>query len=107
MAEEDNINSGEPEERKMAEEWSGRSPDQIRDDAVQDWHQRAPLKYDIGQKAAGDNLDDKADLIGEAKNEAIDLWFYLCSAEKERQDLLNTIHSLKKEVGHWREIAMR
>ena len=107
MAEEDNINSGEPEERKMAEEWNGRTSDQIRDDAVQDWHQRAPLKYDIGQKAAGDNLDDKADLIGEAKNEAIDLWFYLCSAEKERQDLLNTIHSLKKEVGHWREIAMR
>ena len=45
--------------------------------------------------------------IGEAKNESIDLWFYLCSAEKERQDLIDTIHRLKKEVGHWREIAMR
>ena len=50
MAEEDNIRSGEPEERKMAEEWVGRSPDDIRDDAVRDWHQRAPLKYNEGQK---------------------------------------------------------
>lgn len=107
MAKDDNITSDEPEEREMAEEWSGRSPEQIRDEAIQDWHQRAPLKYDIGQKAAGNNLDQNADLIGEAKNEAIDLWFYLCSAEKERQDLLDTIHRLKKEVGHWREIAMR
>ena len=107
MAKDDNITSTEPEEREMAEEWGGRSVDQIRDDAVQDWHQRAPLKYNEGQKKHGGNLDHRPDLIGEAKSEAIDLWFYLCSAEKERQDLLNTIHSLKKEVGHWREIAMR
>tara|TARA_R100000963_G_C4640247_1_gene103909 strand:+ start:1727 stop:2050 length:324 start_codon:yes stop_codon:yes gene_type:complete len=107
MAEDDNIISGEPEERKMAEEWNGRSPDQIRDDAVQDWHQRAPLKYNEGQKEHGGNLDQRADLIGEAKKENIDQWFYLCSAERERQDLLDTIHRLKKEIGHWREIAMR
>ena len=107
MAEEDNIISGEPEERKMAEEWNGRSPDQIRDDAVQDWHQRAPLKYNEGQKQHGGNLDDRADLIGEAKNEAIDLWFYLCSAEKEREELLRTIHQLEKEVVRLREIASR
>ena len=107
MAKDDNITSTEPEEIRMAEEWGGRSVDQIRDDAVQDWHQRAPLKYNEGQKKHGGNLDHRPYLIGEAKNEAIDLWFYLCSAEKERQDLLNTIHRLKKEVGHWRELAMR
>ena len=84
-----------------------RTPNEIRDEAVTEWNSSAPLKYDIGQKAAGDNLDAKHDLIGEAKKEAIDLWFYLCSAEKERQDLIDTIHRLKKEVGHWREIAMR
>ena len=62
MAKDDNITSGEPEERKMAEEWSGRSPDQIRDEAVQDWHQRAPLKYNEGQKEHGGSLDQRVDL---------------------------------------------
>ena len=84
-----------------------RTPDQIRDEAVKEWNSSAPLKYDIGQEAAGDNLDEKHDLIGEAKKEAVDLWFYLCSAEREKQSLLLRIQSLNREVEHWKEIARR
>jgi len=74
-----------------------RTPNEIRDEAVTEWNSSAPLKYDIGQKAAGDNLDAKHDLIGEAKKEAIDLWFYLCSAEREKESLLLKIKSLRDD----------
>lgn len=61
-----------------------RTPDEIRNEAMCDFILNAPQKYNLGQKENGGNLDSVGchELIRRAKEECIDQWFYLCSAEK-------------------------
>jgi len=68
-----------------------RTPDEIRNEAMADFTFEAPVKYDKGQLEHGGNLDGVGvlELIRRSKEEVIDQWFYLCSAEeaylKERE----------------------
>lgn len=61
-----------------------RTPDEIRNEAMGDFILNAPHKYNKGQSEHGGNLDSVGchELIKRAKEECIDQWFYLCSAEK-------------------------
>jgi len=61
-----------------------RTPDEIRNEAMCDFIKSAPDKYNQGQREHGGNLDDVGvlELIRRSKEEVIDQWFYLCSAEK-------------------------
>ena len=61
-----------------------RTPDEIRNESMCDFIINAPQKYNQGQSELGGNLDDVGclELIRRAKEECIDQWFYLCSAEK-------------------------
>jgi len=61
-----------------------RTPDEIRNEAMADFTFEAPVKYDKGQSEHGGNLDSVGvlELIRRSKEEVIDQWFYLCSAEE-------------------------
>ena len=61
-----------------------RTPDEIRNEAMCDFIKNAPVKYNQGQCEHGGNLDSVGplELIRRAKEEVIDQWFYLCSAEE-------------------------
>tara|TARA_R100001443_G_scaffold116636_1_gene137677 strand:- start:177 stop:506 length:330 start_codon:yes stop_codon:yes gene_type:complete len=85
MAEGDEIISTDPEERKAAERWKeegGRPPEKICKEAIDEFNELASSKFWKGQKEHGGCLDDR-DCIAAAKEEVIDLWFYLCSAQHQ------------------------
>ena len=51
----------------------------------------ADLKYRAGQKQHGGNLEEKKGLLWKAKEEVIDMWFYLDALEKQIE--LKTIYT--------------
>jgi hypothetical protein len=55
-----------------------RTPDQIRDDAIAHFIERAVPKFNKGQAEHGGSCDERAN-FEELENEIIDLWFYLMS----------------------------
>lgn len=56
------------------------TPEEFRDKALRDFQKLAKAKFDAGQKAHGGNILNRW-LVNEAKNEVLDLWFYVCALE--------------------------
>ena len=87
-----------------------RTPDKIRDDALQYFTEVAGDKFDAGQKEHGGSLDERVSEV-DIDDEIIDLWFYVQSlSEKHRVqivDLCFTITKLEAEVERWKERAQR
>ena len=87
-----------------------RTPDKIRDDALQYFMETAGDKFDAGQKEHGGSLDIRVSEV-DINDEITDLWFYVQSlSEKHRVqivDLCFTITKLEAEVERWKERAQR
>lgn len=58
------------------------SPEDFRDKALKQFQELARIKFDKGQREHGGNIIDRW-LINEAKNEVIDLWFYISALEQK------------------------
>jgi hypothetical protein len=87
-----------------------RTPDKIRDDALQYFMETAGDKFNAGQEEHGGSLDERVSEV-DIDDEIIDLWFYVQSfSEKHRVqivDLCFTITKLEAEVERWKERAQR
>lgn len=88
---------------------STRSPDKIRDDAIQWFNTIAPLKYNEGQAKSEvtDNLDKHPDLIGALGEEIVDAVFYLGSLSHQIQKKDSRIAELEKQVEFYKELSQR
>ena len=87
-----------------------RTPDKIRDDAIEYFTREAAEKFDEGQEEHGGSLDERVSEV-DIEDEIIDLWFYVQSlSEKHRKQIVSlcfVIDQLKAEVERWKERAQR
>jgi len=78
-----------------------RTPNEIKEQAIMCFKQMARDKYDEGQAKAelkGDypNLDDRPDLIKQARFEVLDMWFYLDSLAHQLDQLESEVDMYKR-----------
>ena len=66
---------------------STRTPDQIRDESMARFNQVAPVKYDVGQKEHGGNLDENVNFT-DIEYEAVDFWHYVQSLKHKYEPLI-------------------
>lgn len=59
------------------------------------FHNLANLKFLKGMEQHGGKLFEKKDLVFKAKEEVIDLWFYLDALQKEIDD--KTVYEVKED----------
>lgn len=87
-----------------------RTPDKIRDDAIEYFTREAAEKFDEGQEEHGGCLDERVCEV-DIEDEIIDLWFYVQSlSEKHRKQIVSlcfVIDELRSEVKRWKERAQR
>tara|TARA_Y100001973_G_C5142438_1_gene303664 strand:- start:508 stop:810 length:303 start_codon:yes stop_codon:yes gene_type:complete len=83
---------------------SERTPDEIRDEAIQDFTLKAYAKFNCGQDEHGGNLDKRV-RFRDIEDEIIDLWFYVQSMRTKYEskqvklkEALAKIDSLQAEL---------
>ena len=81
-----------------------RTPDDIRDTAIQDFTLKAYAKFNCGQDEHGGNLDTRV-RFRDIEDEIIDLWFYVQSMKAKYEakqvklkEALNKIDLLEAEL---------
>ena len=78
---------------------SKRTPEKIRDTAIDLFIDRANAKFNMGQEEHGGNLDDRVK-FRDIEDEIIDLWFYVQSMRRKHETALRT------EAGLWGKVTL-
>ncbi len=68
---------------------SERTPERIRDTAIDLFIDRANAKFNAGQEEHGGNLDKRVK-FRDVEDEIIDLWFYVQSMKRKHETALRT-----------------
>lgn len=84
-----------------------RTPNQIRDESIKCFNQLAPAKYNAGQEEHGGLLDEREDVINDLRGEAIDFWFYVETAARQKEEMEERIEYLEGRVAYWEERSKR
>tara|TARA_R100001530_G_scaffold28654_7_gene22699 strand:+ start:1126 stop:1428 length:303 start_codon:yes stop_codon:yes gene_type:complete len=99
---------------------SERTPERIRDTAIDLFIDRANAKFNAGQEEHGGNLDERV-TFKDIEDEIIDLWFYVQSKKRgyERKQvelkkalsritlLKNELDAEKKATEYYKELSKR
>jgi len=96
---------------------SERTPDEIRDEAIQDFTLKAYAKFNCGQDEHGGNLDTRV-RFRDIDDEIIDLWFYVQSMKakygakqaqlkKAIQLLEDELKTEQRETNYYKELSKR
>lgn len=94
-----------------------RTPDEIRDTAIQDFTLKAYAKFNCGQDEHGGNLDTRV-RFRDIDDEIIDLWFYVQSMKakygakqaqlkKAIQLLEDELKTEQRETNYYKELSKR
>jgi len=96
---------------------SERTPDEIRDEAIQDFTLKAYAKFNCGQDEHGGNVDTRV-RFRDIDDEIIDLWFYVQSMKakygakqaqlkKAIQLLEDELKTEQRETNYYKELSKR
>jgi len=69
--------------------------EQFKKDSLERFTNLASIKFDAGQLQHGGMLWQKKDLVYKAKEEVIDMWFYLDSLQKQIED--KTVYEVSED----------